>query len=278
MNKVWMITGSNRGLGRAFAEEAVKNGDLVIAGTRRIDENDPFYADSHVLPVRLDVTDNEQIKAAVQAGIEEFSRIDYLINNAGYGMNGAFEETSEKELRDLFDADYFGMTNMIKAVLPVMRDQHSGRILNISSQAGMAGAAGCSAYNAAKFAVVGMSEALNEELAPFGIQVAAVCPGSFRTDFRDASSMRHPESAMSEYNGTAAHNVVKFLRDNNHKQTGDPKKAAAFVYRTAQKENMPVHITVGKSCSDIVKNNLRKSIDEIDSYYTETSDMEYDPE
>ena len=95
MNKVWMITGSNRGLGRAFAEEAVKNGDLVIAGTRRIDENDPFYADSHVLPVRLDVTDNEQIRAAVQAGIEEFGRIDYLINNAGYGMNGAFEETSE---------------------------------------------------------------------------------------------------------------------------------------------------------------------------------------
>lgn len=274
--KVWMITGSNRGLGRAFAKEAVRRGDNVVAATRKIDDSDPFYQEENVLPVQMDVTNVRQVKETVQKAIERFGRIDILINNAGFGMNGAFEEISDEELRMLFETDYFGVVNVIKAVLPVMRTQKSGRILNVSSQAGMVGAAGCTPYNAAKFAVVGMSEGLNEELKPWNIQVAAVCPGSFRTDFRDASSLKTPAKPMSEYNGTAAHNVVTFLAENNHKQQGDPDKAARFIYEIATQEQMPVHVLIGEICCNTVKASLQKSIAEIESYYAESSQTDYE--
>lgn len=272
---VWLITGSNRGLGRAFAKEAVKHGDKVIAAARKIDENDPFYHNENVLAVRMDVTDQEQIKAAVNAGVGKFGRIDVLINNAGFGMNGALEEVSDNELRRLFDTDYFGLVDVIREVLPYMRKQRSGKILNLASQAGMVGGAGCTPYNAVKFAVVGLSEGLNEELKDFNIQVAAVCPGAFRTDFRDSSSLKLPQNLMAEYDGTSAHDMLRFMSDNNHKQVGDPQKAAAFLYKLLQKPLLPVHITIGRGCSDLVRKSLLKTVEEIDSYYIESVDTEF---
>ena len=274
--KVWLITGANRGLGRAFAEEAVKHNDCVIAGVRNIDEQDAFYGNEKVLPVIMDVTDREQVSKAVKASVQKFGRIDVLINNAGFGMNGAFEETDDSEFRMLFETDYFGVVNVIKAVLPIMRSQKSGLILNVSSQAGMAGAAGCSVYNSAKFAVVGMSEALSEELKPFGIKTAVICPGSFRTNFRDKSSMKKVAAPMPEYDGLAAHNVVKFLDENNYKQQGDPEKAARFIYEIAKQDEVPVHILIGKICCDVVKANLIKSVSEIDSYYESSSRTDFE--
>lgn len=131
--KVWMITGAGRGLGRAFAEEAVKNGDCVIAAVRKIPQDDPFFQHENVLPAIMDVTKPNEIGIAVDAGMERFGRIDFLINNAGFGMNGAFEEISDEELRALFETDYFGVVNVCRAVIPVMRKQKSGRIFNISS-------------------------------------------------------------------------------------------------------------------------------------------------
>lgn len=273
---VWFITGSNRGLGRAFAKEAIKHGDCVIAGTRKFDEADAFYQNENVFPVVMDVTDKAQVEKAVKEGLAKFGRIDILVNNAGFGMNGAFEETGDEELRTLFETDYFGTVNVIKAVLPYMRAQKSGKILNISSQAGMAGAAGCTAYNAAKFAIVGMSEGLNEELSPFNIQVAAVCPGSFKTDFRDPTSMKKVKNPMPEYDGLQAHKVVQFLAENNHKQQGDPDKAAAFIYHIVKLDKIPVHIAIGKICCDTIKSNLEKSIAEINSYYDASSKTDFD--
>ena len=123
MNKIWLITGAARGLGRAFVEEAVRNGDKVIAGLRKINSRDSLFQNENVLPVRMDVTKKEEIAAAVAAGMEKFGRIDFLINNAGFGMNAAFEEIAEEELRTLFETDYFGLVNVTKAVLPVMRRQ-----------------------------------------------------------------------------------------------------------------------------------------------------------
>lgn len=274
--KVWLITGANRGLGRAFAVEALRNGDSVIACTRKIDTNDEFYSNEHVFPVIMDVTDKAQVSEAVKAGVQKFGRIDVVVNNAGFGINGAFEEASDEEIRDLFETDYFGVVNVIKAVLPVMRAQKSGLIMNVSSQAGMMGMAGCGVYNSAKFALVGLSEALNEELAPFGIRSAVICPGSFRTDFRDSSSMKKAAHPMSEYDGTAAHNVVKFLAENNHKQQGDPEKAAEFVYKLVGKGDVPVHILIGKICCEAVRANLMKSVAEIDSYYDASSRTDYE--
>lgn len=272
--KVWFITGANRGLGRAFAEEAVKNGDCVIAAMRKMMEHDSFYRQEQVFPVQMDVTNQEQIQEAVAAGIQKFGRIDVLINNAGFGMNGALEEVSDHELRMLFDTDCFGLVNVIREVLPHMRKQQSGKILNLASQAGMVGGAGCTPYNAVKFAVVGLSEGLNEELKDFNIQAAAVCPGAFRTDFRDSSSLKLPENPMQEYDGTSAHNMLQFMTDNNHKQVGDPGKAASFIYKLLQRPELPVHITVGRGCCDLVRESLLRTIKEMDSYYEESVDTE----
>ena len=273
--KVWLITGSNRGLGRAFANEAAERGNAVIAAARKIDENDTFYKKENVLPVLMDVTNAAQVSEAVQKGTDRFGRIDILVNNAGFGMNGAFEEISDEELRTLFETDYFGVVNVIKAVLPIMRKQKSGRILNVSSQAGMMGMAGCTPYNAAKFAVVGLSEGLNEELKPWNIKAAAVCPGSFRTDFRDKSSLKTPAHTMPEYDGTAAHDVLKFLAENNHKQQGDPERAAKFIYDLVTGDEMPSHILIGKICCDAVKASLKRTINEIDSYYAESGNTDF---
>ena len=275
MNKVWMITGAARGLGRAFVEEAVKNGDQVIAALRRVNPEDTLFQNENVLTVIMDVTDQQQVEAGVAAGMEKFGRIDFLINNAGFGLNAAFEEIEEDELRMLFETDYFGLVKVTKAVLPIMRAQKSGRILNISSQAGIVGNAGSSAYNAAKFAVVGLSEALNEELVPWNIQVIAVCPGPFRTDFRDGSSMKSARNPIPEYDGTPAHNAVAWLSTHNHQQDGDPVKAAAFVYREMMKETVPGILLLGRSCCDAVRSLYAKTLAEIDGYYEDTSKTAY---
>ena len=268
--KVWMITGAGRGLGRAFVKEAVEHGDSVIAAVRKIPQEDPLFQNENVLSVIMDVTRPDEIKAAVEKGIERFGQIDYLINNAGFGMNSAFEEISDEELRTLFETDYFGVVNVCRAVIPIMRKQKRGRIFNISSQAGIMGFNGGSAYCAAKFAVVGLSEALNNELNQFGIEFCAVAPGAFRTDFRDASSMHFLKKPMPEYDGTPAHTMIDWLKENNHKQMGDPEKAAGFLYKTAEKQKLPQILTIGKDCSDASLKHYKKIIEDMESYYDDS--------
>ena len=267
--KVWMITGAGRGLGKAFTNEAVKNGDCVIAAVRKVPD-DVLFMHENVLPVIMDVTKPDEIKKAVETGLERFGQIDCLINNAGFGMNGAFEEISDAELRNLFETDYFGVVNVCRTVIPVMRKQRSGRIFNISSQAGIMGFNGGSAYCAAKFAVVGLSEALNNELNQFGIQAAAVAPGAFRTDFRDASSMHFLDNPMPEYDGTPAHTMIDWLKENNHKQIGDPDKAAQFLYKIADLESLPMIVTIGQDCTDAALKHYKQIISEIESYYDDS--------
>lgn len=188
------------------------------------------------------------------------------INNAGFGLNGALEEITVEELQRLFATDYFGLVRVTQAVLPYMRANRSGRILNIASQAGLIAAPGSSAYNAAKFAVVGLSDSLGMELAPFGIQVTAVCPGPFRTDFRDASSAMRPRDPMPEYDGTPAHDTVKYIDENNHLQSGDPAKAAETVYRIAVSDRMPKRLALGSACVAGYEEFLRSQLAELESY------------
>lgn len=277
MNKIWFITGTSRGFGRAYAEEALARGDKVIAAARIINiGEDAFWSDPNVYPLALDVTDSERVKAAVNEAVEHFGRIDILVNNAGYGFTGALEECSEKELRALFDTCFFGLANVTKAIIPVMRRQMSGRIINIASRSGMIGEAGITPYNAVKFAVVGLSEGLNEELSDFNIQVMVVCPGAFRTDFRDCSSKREPANIMSEYDGKLGHRAMIGTRAGNHKQQGDPRKAAKLVYEIAVSEKMPVKLMLGKDCCDDVIAKMRRDIDEIAHYYESSSDTRFD--
>ncbi len=266
MEKVWMITGAGRGLGRAFAAEAVRNGDRVIATVRRPAQRDPLFENPNVLPVRMDVTKTDEIRAAVREGLRRFGRIDVLVNNVGFGLNGAFEEISDEELRDLMETNYFGVVNVTREVLPVMRSQKSGRILNISSQAGAMGSPGNSAYCASKYAVIGLSDALRTELVPFGIQTAAVLPGAFRTDFRDGSSMKHAVHLLSAYNDTPVRGRRAYLDANNHRQPGDPAAAARFLYGIVQKEKLPSRILIGKECCEQIIAFLEDQIEEIASY------------
>lgn len=276
MSKVWFITGSNRGLGRAFAEEVLSRGNAVVAGARKVDVTDTFYDNERVLGVELDVIEQEQIAVAVAAAIERFGRIDVLVNNAGFGMSGAFEEATDAELRELFDTDYFGLVNVTKAVLPEMRAQGSGMILNVSSQGGLMGFTGSSAYCSAKFAVVGLTMALIPELAPFGIQASVVCPGSFRTDFRDASSMRHPAASLAVYDGGPVHAAAQFLKENNHKQAGDPAKAAKFVADVVESGKLPKRLVIGELACEQVRDDLQAQLAEIATYEAASSQTDFD--
>lgn len=275
MSKVWFITGSNRGFGRAFAKEALARGNKVIAAARKVDANDPFYNDPNVLGVELDVTNQAQIDAAIATAIERFGRIDVLVNNAGFGMSGAFEEATDAELRNLFDTDYFGLVNVTKAVLPHMRAQREGMILNVSSQGGLMGFTGSSAYNSAKFAVVGLTMALIPELTPFGIQVSVVCPGSFRTDFRDPSSMHHPAASLDAYDNSPARAGQRYLAENNHKQAGDPAKAAKFVADVVESGKLPKRLLIGKLCCEQVIDDLNTQIEEIGTYQAASSQTDF---
>lgn len=203
---------------RRTRQSLCRNGDKVIATVRRLNEDDALMKNESVLPVIMDVTDKEQVKEAVEAGIEKFGRIDVLINNAGFRASGAFEELTDEELRSLMETNFFGVTNVTRAVLPYMREQQNGMILTVSSQAGAMGFSGSTAYCSSKFAVVGLSEVLGMELEPFGIQVASILPGSYRTDFRDKSSMKYAKNSMPEYDSSSAHTARAFLEANNHKQ------------------------------------------------------------
>lgn len=271
MSKVWFITGSSRGFGRAYAEEAVANGDYVVAAVRTVREDDEFLKNDHVLPVSMDVTNEEQIKAAVQQAVDKFGRIDVLVNNAGFGFFGAFEETSDAELRAVMETNVFGVASVTRAVIPVMRKQMSGRIVNIASRSGVIGEAGCTPYNAAKFAVVGMSEGLNEELSDFNIQVMVVCPGAFRTDFRDSSSKKEPKNLMPEYEGKLGHRALTGTRVGNHKQAGSPVKAAKLIYKIVNEEHMPVKLMLGEDCCHDATIKFAQDIQEIQSYYHRSS-------
>ena len=276
MSKVWFITGASRGFGRAYAEEAVANGDYVVATMRRVREDDEFLKNDHVLPVSMDVTSEDQIKAAVQQAVDKFGRIDVLVNNAGFGFFGAFEETSDAELRAVMETNVFGVASVTRAVIPVMRSQMSGRIINIASRSGMIGEAGCTPYNAAKFAIVGLSEGLSEELSDFNIQVMVACPGSFRTDFRDGSSKKEPKNLMPEYEGKLGHRALVGTREGNHKQAGDPKKAAKLIYEAANWERMPVKLMIGEDCCHDVTVKLARDIEEIQGYYSRSADTKID--
>lgn len=189
MSKVWFITGSSRGFGREFALAALQRGDQVAATARdttSLTDLVERFGDA-VLPLRLDVTDRAQVFEAVATAKERFDRLDVVVNNAGYSLIGAVEELGQEELRDQFETNVFGVLNVTQAVLPVLRAQGSGHIIQISSAMGVATFAGTGGYSASKWAIEGMSEALSQEVAPFGIKVTMIEPGAFATDFASSA-------------------------------------------------------------------------------------------
>ena len=255
--KTWFITGASSGFGRAFAEHAIARGHNVVATARQTAtlQDIAAAAPDRVLALALDVTQAGEAQAAIDAAVARFGRIDVLINNAGYGVVGAFEETSETELRAIMETNFFGAMHVTRAALPILRAQKSGAIVNISSLGGQLSFAGFSAYSATKFAIEGISEALAQEMAPFGVKVLIVEPGQFRTNLAGAG-MRHMP-VLDAYR-----DVVGGTRDLAHSmhqtQEGDPYKAAAAIAEALAAPVTPLRLQLGRDAIDAVRNHSRQ--------------------
>lgn len=252
MSQVWLITGASRGLGWALAEAALGAGHQVLAGVRRperLADAERRYGD-RIRVQALDVTDPAAAKAAVEATTREFGRLDVLVNNAGYGDVGSVEDTPLEEIRAQIETNLFGVIWLTKAAIPVMREQRAGRIIQISSVGGRVGAMGRAAYSAAKWGVEGFSEAVSREIAPLGVKLTIIEPGGFRTEFAGVSTKLSPSS--SAYDATVGA-AVRFQRDFNGKQPGDPSKAAAVILQIAHMEKPPLRLLLGSDAVRIVE-------------------------
>jgi NAD(P)-dependent dehydrogenase (short-subunit alcohol dehydrogenase family) len=248
--RVWFITGASRGFGALITAEALTAGDAVVATAR-----DPstiaarFGGNDRLLPLKLDVTDEAEAHAAAEAAIKRFGRIDILLNNAGYGLLGAVEEASAAEVQRLFATNVFGVLTVTRAVLPHMRRQHSGHVINTSSIGGYRAYPGWGVYGATKFAIEGITEALAGEVAPLGIHATVVEPGFFRTDFLDDNSLVRTGQQLDDYDATVG-KTRNAAGDLNHQQLGDPAKFAKAMMVLANAPNPPVRLPLG---SDTVK-------------------------
>lgn len=254
MAQVWLVTGANRGLGRAVAEAAAAAGHTVVATARDVAELAAWQAiePARRLAVQMDVTSGASIEGAVGSALRAFGQIDVLVNNAGYGQLGAFEEIGVEQVAAQFQTNVFGLMNVTRAVLPAMRQQRSGRIFNIASMAGYKGGDRYSVYAASKFAVAGFSESLAAEVAEFGIFVTVVAPGFFRTDFLDASSVSHPGGHVADYTEGSARKRAT-LENLNRQQAGDPRLLGAALVQLAAAPAPPVHFLVGADAVHAVR-------------------------
>ncbi len=263
---VWLITGASRGLGHHMAQAALAAGDKVVATARVTDGlAQSLGHPDRVLAVALDVTDEAQARSVAEATIARFGRIDVLVNNAGFGLIGAIEEATDTEVRHQFDTNVFGLLNVTRAVLPHMRKQRSGHIINISSLGGYAGSAGFGVYCASKFAVEGLTEALAQEVQPLGVRVTVVEPGYFRTDFNDHSSKRLATQQIDDYVGTAG--TARAGSDRvNHRQPGDPAKFGKLMVELAHEDAPPLRLPVGRDAMDRVLNKNTKVAAEIETW------------
>jgi len=255
---VWFVTGASRGFGAEIVEKALAAGHSVVATARdpgAIAARFPEAGD-HLLPVALDVLDEAQAAAAVDAVVQRFGRVDVVVNNAGRGLLSAVEEASDGQARAVFDSNVFGILNVLRAVLPTLRAQRSGRIINLSSIGGFIGSAGWGIYCATKFAVEGFSEALAREVGPLGIDVVIVEPGYFRTDFLDASSLSTEGTVIDDYADTAGA-TRQHATDVNHNQPGDPVKAAGAIVVIGSADRPPLRIQLGRDSFTAVAEKLQ---------------------
>jgi NAD(P)-dependent dehydrogenase (short-subunit alcohol dehydrogenase family) len=257
-NKVWFITGASKGFGFEIAKAALASGDTVVATVRKNAKDlaaqlgDPKKA----LVVTLDVTNEDQVKAGVKQAIDAFGRIDVLVNNAGYGLLAATEEATNEEVKKQYDTNVFGLLNVTRAVLPHLRKQGSGHIINISSLFGYLNSVpGFGLYGSTKYAVEGITEGLALELKPLGIHVTAAAPGLFSTEFVSTDSYQSSGLILDAYKDTvgAIRNATTHIHGN---QPGDPAKLANVIVKLAASENPPLHLPIGP---DSVENFRRKT-------------------
>jgi NAD(P)-dependent dehydrogenase (short-subunit alcohol dehydrogenase family) len=264
VSRVWLITGASSGFGRAIADAALARGDSVAAASRSVDGSKELAPPERVLPIALDVTDAGQRERAVAETIERFGRVDVLVNNAGRTQVGAVEETTDEELRALFDLHFFGPAALTRAVLPHMREQGSGAIVQMSSVGGQVTAPGFGAYCATKFALEGLTETLRDEVAGFGIHTLIVEPGAFRTGlFRPGAAYESAE--MAEYAETVGPTRA-YVRGNDGQQPGDPARAAAAILAALDAEKPPLRLVLGADAIGNIERRLGSVREELDQW------------
>jgi len=250
MNKVWSVTGSASGLGRNIAEAVLESGDRLVATARdprRLDDLVSKFGDQ-VRTVALDVADEQAAFAAVQVAIDAFGRLDVVVNNAGYGDIAPFEQLSSERFKAVVDTNFYGVVNVSRAAVPIMRKQRSGCILQISSVGGRLARPGSTPYHAAKWAAGGFTESLAQELSPFGVRVCALEPGGMRTNWGARANEEMPELLPDYQESVGA--VVERLKSYWGQETSDPAKVAQVVLRLANCADIPAHLLIG---SDAVR-------------------------
>jgi NADP-dependent 3-hydroxy acid dehydrogenase YdfG len=255
-DRTWFITGASTGFGRLLAEEVLKSGGRVVATARNRDKVADFEAKypQTAKAIALDVTDAGQVDSAVTQAFAQFGQVDVLVNNAGYGVAGAIEEVSEAEFMPMFETNVFGLLRVTRAFLPHLRKQRSGHILNLSSIGGVVASPGMGYYNATKFAVEGISEALAAEVAPLGIHVTVIEPGPFRTDFLGRSGVV-AKTRIPDYDATAG-NMRKYFAENDGKQKGDPLRAVHAMMQVVDSPNPPLRLLLGASALQRLRSKL----------------------
>ena len=267
MSKVWFITGAGSGIGAATARAALKAGDRVVATGRNLDKVRKALgegAGANLAFVPLDVANEAQAKIAVEEAVQAFGRIDVLVNSAGYSLLGNFEEISTADIEDLLSTNLYGVIHVMRAVLPIMRQQRAGRIINISSLAGVVGFKHCSAYAAAKFGVEGVSLSLAQEVEPFGIKITVVAPGFFRTDLLDPRNARYATSTIADYAAEGSAEATWSGYDGA--QQGDPAKLGDVLVTMASMESPPKQFVAGSDALAVAKPALEARLEEIRAF------------
>lgn len=276
MSRIWFVTGTSRGMGTDIVKAALEQGDKVVATGRSLNRLREVFADApadRIQLLELDVTSESQAQQAVSEAVKRFGRIDVLVNNAGYCLLGRFEEATSEQIEAQFGTNVFGMANVLRAVLPIMRSQGSGRIFNTSSIAGVKAVANATFYSASKFAVEGMTLALADEVAPFGIQVTAIEPGFFRTEFLNDSSASYGENQIEDY--LPYGHARELLSAADGQQQGDPAKLANVIMRVANIEKQPKQLLIGNDAIDFVTPTLVSRLAETSEFASLTQSTDF---
>ncbi len=274
-NKVWFITGCSTGFGRELAKEVLSGGYKAVVTSRDVnDVQDIVDAyPENAIALKLDVTNAGEIEMAVGRALQHFGTIDVLVNNAGIGYFGAIEESEEDQVRRMFEINFWGLAAVTKAILPGMRAQRSGHILNVASIGGLVGFPAVGYYNATKFAVDGYSDALSKEVAPLGIKVTVICPSGFRTDWAGRSA-NNSKIIIDDYKATAEANKSN-IRGYSGKQPGDPLKAAKAMVKVVETENPPLHLLLGVAALKGARNKLEVLKKDFDAWEETTTGADF---
>jgi NAD(P)-dependent dehydrogenase (short-subunit alcohol dehydrogenase family) len=266
--KVWFVTGASSGFGFEISKAALASGDKVVATVRKdAEELSGLLGNSPDLLVAvMDVTEEKQVKAAVDKAIDRFGRIDVLVNNAGYGFLGAIEEATDAEVKQQYNTNVFGVLNVIRAVLPSMRKGRSGHIINVSSLFAFTARPAWALYGSTKFAIEGISQGLAAELSPFGIKVTAIEPGLFTTDFLKGNSYRRGGLIIDDYENSIVGKIRGAAAGFHGNQPGDPQKLAGVVMQLANAQHPPLHLPIGSDSVESYRVNAKQLAADIDAW------------